>query len=83
LVASEIEKMEVSSRSADGDGVARVRTPITNSGWLRTEEKAKILKWKWFEKRKAETLRVERESRKWGLWPMADGGRKSVEFFWR
>ena len=75
--------MEVFVGNAVGDGVARVRTPITNSGWLKTEEKAKIGKWKWFEKRKAETLRVERESRKWGLWPMADGGRKSVEFFWR
>jgi hypothetical protein len=47
--------MEVFVGNAVGDGVARVRTPITNSGWLRTEEKAKIGKWKWFEKRKAET----------------------------
>jgi len=46
--------MEVFVGNPVGDGVARVRTPITNSGWLRTEEKAKIGKWKWFEKRKAE-----------------------------
>jgi hypothetical protein len=34
--------MEVFDRFAVGDGLARVRAPITNSGWLSTEEKAKI-----------------------------------------
>ncbi len=64
-----------SELARDCENTSLNRFAIGPTSALRADEdrrSEKSLKCKWFEKRKAETLKVERESRKWGLWPMAD-----------